>query len=71
MPPAFVSAIMCVVVMAAGKWLVFLPILVRLAAQIMVGVVVYVLLAAIFRLESFRYLWGMVMSHMPRQGGEK
>lgn len=71
MPPALLSAVMCVVVMAAGKWLVFLPVLVRLAVQILIGVVVYAALAGIFRLESFRYLWDMVKSRIPGQGGEK
>jgi len=67
MPPALLAIAMCAVVMAAGKWLVFLPILVRLLVQIMVGVVVYAALAGIFKLESFRYLWDVVKDRMPRK----
>jgi len=55
MPPAVLAGVMCAVVMAAGKWLVFLPLLVRLAAQIVIGIGVYAALAGIFRLESFRF----------------
>ncbi|MBQ7795076.1 MAG: lipopolysaccharide biosynthesis protein [Lachnospiraceae bacterium] len=67
MPPALLSAVMCMAVMAAGKWLVFLPLLVRLVVQIFIGVCVYVALAGMFKLESFRYFWDMVMSRMPRK----
>lgn len=55
MPPAFLSVVMCTAVMMAGKWLVFLPLLVRLMVQILVGVAVYAVLAGVFRLESFRF----------------
>lgn len=55
MPPAVLAGVMCAVVMAAGKWLVFLPLLVRLAVQIVIGIGVYAALAGIFRLESFRF----------------
>ena len=55
MPPAVLAGAMCAVVMAAGKWLVFLPLLVRLGVQIVIGVGVYAGLAGIFRLESFRF----------------
>ena len=67
MPPAFVSAAMCLLVIMTGKWLVFLPLLVRLAIQILVGVLSYTALAGIFQLQSFRYLWDMAMSRMPRK----
>ena len=55
MPPVILSSIMCAVVIAAGKWLVFMPLLVRLLVQILIGVVTYAGLAGIFRLESFRF----------------
>ena len=55
MPPAILAAVMCAVVMAAGKWLVFMPLILRLSVQIVIGVAVYAALAGIFRLESFRY----------------
>ncbi|MBR5268715.1 MAG: hypothetical protein IKU20_11065, partial [Lachnospiraceae bacterium] len=45
----------CAAVMLAGKWLVFLPLLVRLMVQILIGVAVYAVLAGVFRLESFRF----------------
>ena len=67
MPPAFVAALMCAVVMAAGQWLAFLPLVLKLAIQIVIGVVSYAVLAFVLRLESFRYLWDMVMSRMPRR----
>ena len=54
-PPALLSVVMCATVMMAGKWLVFLPLLVRLMVQILVGVAVYAVLAGVFRLESFRF----------------
>lgn len=60
MPPAFLSIVMCAVVMAAGKWLIFLPLLLRLMAQILIGVIVYILMAWITGQESFVYLQGMV-----------
>ncbi len=60
MPPAVLSIIMCAVVMAAGSWLAFLPLVVRLLAQILIGVVVYAALAAMCRLESFRDCYGAV-----------
>ena len=55
MPPAVLAGAMCAVVMMAGKWLVFLPLLVRLVVQIVIGVGVYAALAGIFKLESFRF----------------
>lgn len=67
MPPAILAIVMCAVVMAAGKWLVFLPLILKLVIQILIGVVLYVALAGILRLDSFRYLWDMVMSRMPRK----
>lgn len=70
MPPAVLAAVMCGVVMAAGKGLVFLPVILRLAAQIGIGVVVYAALAWMFKLESFGYLRDMVKSRMPRQEAE-
>lgn len=54
-PPALLSVVMCAVVMTAGKWMVFLPVPVRLIIQILIGVAVYAVLAGVFRLESFRF----------------
>ena len=68
MPPAFISTLMCAAVMAAGRWLVFLPLVVRLLVQIAVGVIVYAALAWIFRLESFRFCLDGVRSVL---GGKK
>lgn len=66
MPPALLSIVMCIAVMAAGTWLAPLPILVRLLVQIMLGIVVYVALAAGFRLSSFRELLGALRGGIGR-----
>ncbi len=64
MPPAVAAALMCGAVMAAGQWLVFLPVLVRLLVQIVVGVVVYVALAWLFKVESFVQLMAVVSGYL-------
>lgn len=60
MPAALLSAVMCVVVMAVGSQLAAVPVILRLVLQILCGAVVYVALAWICKLESFRYVWGMI-----------
>lgn len=69
MPPALIAAMMCVVVMAAGTWLAALPILLRLLVQIVIGIVVYVALAAVFRLKSFQDLYAAVRGGVGRTRG--
>ena len=59
-PPAFLSAVMCAAVMAAGRLLPEMSVWLKLAVQIVCGCGVYAGLAWIFRLESFCYLVGMV-----------
>lgn len=65
MPSAAVSAVMCAAVMAAGAAMGGISVWLRLAAQIAVGIVVYGGLAWVFRMESFRYLLGMVKGRLP------
>lgn len=60
MPAAVLAVVMCTVVMVTGQWLAAVPVLARLVLQILAGVAAYVLLAWICRLESFRYVLGMV-----------
>lgn len=69
MPSAALSALMCLVVMAAGTWFAPLPVFVRLLVQIMIGVVVYVVLAAVFRLKSFQELLGALRGALGRARG--
>ena len=65
-PAAVLSAVMCGLVMAAGGSLLWLPVWLRLAVQILWGIAVYTALAWVFRLESFRYLWELAVKR--RQG---
>lgn len=60
MPSVILSAVMCVLVMAAGSRLMVFSVWLRLFAQIVIGIGVYVLLAWIFKIESFRYLLGLM-----------
>lgn len=60
MPAAALAAVMCVAVMLTGQWLAAVPVLVRLVLQIVAGAAVYVALAWVCRLESFRYVFDMV-----------
>lgn len=60
MPAAALSAVMCAVVIGAGYQLAWLPAWPKLLLQILCGIVVYVVLAWAFRLESFCFLWGLV-----------
>ena len=60
-PAAVLSAVMCGLVMAAGGSLLWLPVWLRLAVQILWGIAVYTALAWVFRLESFRYLWELAV----------
>lgn len=60
LPPVALSGVMCLLVMVCGKLLAGCSVWGRLAAQIVVGIVVYAALAALFRLESFSYLLGMI-----------
>ena len=71
MPSAFLAAVMCGAVMAAGQWLSCLPLLIRLFVQIVVGIVVYALLAWVWKLESFGYLRELVISRIPHKEAEK
>lgn len=68
MPPAALSAVMCVAVMAAGGLMGEIFVWLKLILQIFWGAAVYVLLAWAFRLESFRYLRDMVMPRLKRGG---
>lgn len=68
MPPAALSAVMCVAVMAAGGLMGEISVWLKLILQIFWGAAVYVLLAWAFRLESFRYLRDMVMPRLKRGG---
>lgn len=57
--PALVSAI----VMGIGVYLVSyltLPIIVQIATQIVVGIVIYVGVSYIFKIESFEYILRMI-----------
>ncbi len=64
MPPAVVSVLMCGAVMAVGQWMMFLPVLIRLMIQIVVGVVVYVILAWLLKIESFLQLLDGVRGYL-------
>ena len=59
-PPAVLSVVMCAAVMAFGAWLPDMSVWLKLGVQIICGAVVYIVLAAAFRLESFCFLMGMV-----------
>jgi len=67
MPSAALAVVMCVVVMLTGQWLAAVPVLGRLVLQIAAGVAVYVVLAWTCRLESFRYVLGMVQARTKRE----
>ena len=59
-PPAALSVVMCGAVMAFGAWLPAVSVWLKLGLQIICGAVVYIVLAAALRLESFCFLMGMV-----------
>ncbi len=59
-PAAALSAVMCAAVMTVGSQLSGLSVWLRLAVQIGTGGAVYAALAALFRLESFSYILGMI-----------
>lgn len=59
-PSLVLSAVMCLIVMAAGRALAGTAVWLRLFLQIAVGVGVYGALAWILRIESFGYLSGSV-----------
>jgi len=67
MPPAALSVAMCGLVMAAGSLMEEIHVWPRLILQILWGAGVYVFLAWAFKLESFRYLWHMVMPGLKKQ----
>ena len=60
MPPAAISAVMCLTVMASGAWLGMLPAAARLGVQVMIGMAVYLFLAWALKMKSFGYLWNLV-----------
>lgn len=60
MPPAALSAVMCLMVMASGAWLGMLPAAARLGVQVMIGMAVYLFLAWALKMKSFGYLWNLV-----------
>ena len=60
MPPAALSAVMCLTVMASGAWLGMLPAAARLGVQVMIGMAVYLFLAWALKMKSFGYLWNLV-----------
>lgn len=60
MPPVLLSAVMCAGVMALGSWMGAMSVWIKLVIQIMAGIVIYAGLAWGFKLESFRYLCGMI-----------
>ena len=59
-PPAVLSVVMCAAVIVFGAWLPDMSVWLKLGLQIICGAVVYIVLAAAFRLESFCFLMGMV-----------
>ncbi|MDO4266849.1 MAG: lipopolysaccharide biosynthesis protein [Eubacteriales bacterium] len=67
MPPAFLSAVMCGVVMAFGAWLPSMSVWLKLALQILCGAAVYVGLAWACRLESFCYLKNLAAERAGRK----
>ncbi len=60
LPPMALSGVMCLLVIVCGRLLADCFVWGRLAAQITVGIAAYIALAALFRLESFSYLLGMI-----------
>ncbi len=66
MPPAILAAVMCGVVMMAGTWLAFVPVLPRLVLQIAVGVLVYGVLAYGLKLKAFCDLLAAVREYRGR-----
>ena len=65
-PAAGISAVMCASVMALGAWLPVDSVWARLGLQIAAGGAVYVALAALFRLESYRFLKDMAAGALGR-----
>lgn len=68
MPSAGLSAVMCGVVMAVGVWLPELSVWLKLAVQIVCGVLVYLGLAAMFHMESFCFLVNFVKEKRRQKG---
>lgn len=66
MPSAGLSAVMCIAVMAAGAWLTDISVWLKLAVQIVCGVLVYTGLAAAFKMESFCFLVNLVKERKRR-----
>lgn len=66
-PAAVLSAVMCAAVMAAGGVMGQANLFVKLGVQIVLGAGVYVLLAWLFRMESFGYLLETVKSRLGKQ----
>lgn len=60
MPPVALSAVMCAGVMALGDVMGGMSVWIKLIIQIAAGIVIYAALAWGFKLESFRYLCGMI-----------
>lgn len=67
-PPVLLSAVMALAVYGAS----FLPVgdLPKLIIQIVCGVAVYIALAVLLKLESFRYLWQAMKSYLTKNKGK-
>lgn len=64
MPPMLLSVAMFIVVYGI-KWF-SISLWPKLTLQVLTGVVFYVAMAAIFRLESFIYVWNQIKTHVMR-----
>lgn len=65
--PALLAVIMAGTVMAAGAWMGDINVWGKLLLEIVCGGVVYIVLAVIFRVESFRYLLSMLISMLRKK----
>lgn len=65
LPIAAVSAAMYLGVLYAGRWLPAEP-LVALVAKVFAGVLIYITLSALFRLEALREVVGLIRKQLPK-----
>lgn len=65
LPPIIMGGIMCAVVVFVGQ--LQIPALLLLLLQILIGVVIYLGLSFLFKVEAFTYLLGMIKSKLKKQ----